>query len=249
MPVEGPRFDPTGNAGAVSGDREVFIGVWAQVKRWTTTQIADALAKRRGKTSLKVNGSQIGEATHLDVQMSGATGEYSSASDTVRAILPAGSSGLPRCSAYGGRSPFAGPAVSVIDLTTADFDPDTWFDASANTIVLPEDGDYFAHGTIAWFPEVGTDPTSGSYRSLELNCILSGSGSVGQRIAQASPPWTTFTSYGSGFTQDVILHKTLPAFTRVSISVAHDATGPMGVLGPSDGWPGLVARLSVVKLS
>ena len=83
---EGPQIDPGGAAGIATGSRSFS----QKAQDWIKAAIADALAKRGGRTSLKVNGAQIGLAQHLDVQGTGATGEFHPELETVRVVLPSG---------------------------------------------------------------------------------------------------------------------------------------------------------------
>lgn len=85
---DGAQYDP-GPGGGAALDR-ASRGLAQKIKDWTDARIAAALASRSGLTSLKINGAQIGLRQHLDVQMTGATGEDHPELDLARVLLPGG---------------------------------------------------------------------------------------------------------------------------------------------------------------
>lgn len=234
---QGSQIDPGGGAGIATGSR----GFGQKIKDWTRATIADALAKRDGRTSLKVNGTQIGVRQHLDVQLSGATGEDHPELDLARVVLPA--SGLGRCSIYLDRSTsftFANNTNATVTLDTADIDPDGWH--SGNTIVVPTAGDYliFAHFAFDYISPGTIVPTQWDIR---LYVFINAS----QRFVQQDVEYLTdlSTIFGKFLEFHGMLH--LDANDAVSLKV-YQNSGNTGTYNGSFSALQSVPRLMVVRL-
>ena len=147
---QGSQIDPGGAAGLATGARSFN----QRVQDWIRKAVADALAKRDGRTSLKVNGAQIGVRQHLDVQMSGATGEDHPELDLTRMILPAGGGSSASCEVYHNTA----QTVTSGSFHTLVFNSE-WYksDASMHStsthtsrLVAPSDGVYLITARVRW---------------------------------------------------------------------------------------------------
>jgi hypothetical protein len=147
---------------------------------------------------------------------------------------------LPRCSAFGGNTGIASGVITTVNLTGVAFDPDGWCDLAANTITVPNEGDYEIHAYVGWSPEGATDPTTGTYRVLYLDLT------PGYDRSRQDPPPPAIDSGLSEFSQETILFEHLAAGTTISLKVSHDATGNMIVGAAAEGL--YTARLTVVQL-
>ena len=229
-----------GGTGLSAGARAVA----QRIRDWTEGRIAEALRRRDGRTSLKVNNSQIGLRQHLDVQMDGAIGEDHPELDLARVVLPVGS-GLDRCTIIGGHVAFATSTEVTVTLDTALIDPNGWADTANHRITIGADGDYFIYASVAWQPDTGVDMTSGTFRSIDINC--SGPPTL-QRRSVVGPPYVATLAYASTFSQEISFSHPLVTGQHVSLLAAHDATGNMLIAGPSGFYPEMAAQLAVIRV-
>lgn len=144
---------------------------------------------------------------------------------------------LPRCSAFGGKTGIVSGAFTTVDLTGVAFDPDGWCSLAANTITVPDEGDYLIHAYLPWSPEGATDPTTGTYRLLTLD-LTPGY----DRSHQQDPQRVLFDTQA----QETTLFEHLAAGTTIKLVVSHDATGNMIVGAAAEGL--YTARLTAVQL-
>jgi hypothetical protein len=147
---------------------------------------------------------------------------------------------LPRCSAFGGNAGIVSGVITTVDLTGAAFDPGGWLSVAANTITVPDEGDYLLHAYVGWTAEGVTDPTTGTYRLLLLSLT------PGYGRSRQDPPPPAIDVGLSEFSQETTLFEHLAAGTIIRLKVQHDATGNMIVGAASEGL--YTARLTVVQV-
>lgn len=249
MVSETPHFVPD-SSGIVDSPPTAAVtagarGLGQKIKDWTTAKIKEALDARGGRTSLKVNGAQIAVRQHLDVQMSGATGEDHPELDLTRVILTGG--GLGRCSAFlkSATLDISASTVTNVPLDKDEVDPDGWHNEGTASpyIIVPTAGDYLISARFGWVTEGPTDPASGTYRRLKVEIVgatggLSGEGGYGTDDYQAP------TALGS-WVQEIAAHIVqLNAGATIKLQVEHDGDGLMGYNSTGGSRP----SLTVVRL-